>query len=228
MLSFNDYRNMLQDIKHNDGLKELLFFICASPSKTYKHKPGKALQLASPKTIAKRLLRTALILITIILLLSQFSDAQEQVAFQIPKSSLFYIQRSPETKTIVYELNYNSNGTLHPNDPIKGFWLKKNEAQKLEPLSAREKKHEYGIQSKAIGNDEYEIRLRAYKKMPLYLKRSAADNNYYLYIKDEGNNVLLKRVFIKLNRGTFWFPKLQYIDLTTTNSATGIETNIFE
>jgi hypothetical protein len=215
MLSFNDYRNMLQDIKHNDGIKELLFFICASPSKTYKHKPGKALQLASPKTIAKRLLRTVLILITIILLLSQFSNAQEQVAFQIPKSSLFYIQRSPETKTIIYELNYNSNGTLSPNDPIKGFWLQNNKVQKLEPLSAREKKHEYGIQSKAIGNDEYEIRLRAYKKMPLYLKKSAVDNNYRLFIKDEGKNVLLKRVFIKLNRGTFWFPKLQYIDLIT-------------
>lgn len=207
---------MLQDVKHNDGLKELLFFICASPSKTYKHKPGKALQLVdSPKNIAKRLVRTALILITIILLLSQFSNAQERAAFQIPKSSLFYIQRSPETKTIVYELNYNSNGALSPNDPIKGFWLKNNQAQKLEPLSAREKRQEYGIQSKAIGNDEYEIRLRAYKKMPLYLKRSATDNNYYLYIKDEEKNVLLKRVFIKLNRGTFWFPKLQYIDLIT-------------
>lgn len=207
---------MLQDVKHNDGLKELLFFICASPSKTYKHKPSKALQLsASPNDITKRLLRTVIILITIILLLSEFTNAQERAAFQIPKSSLFYIQRSPETKTIVYELNYNSNGTLYPNDPIKGFWLKNNEAQKLEPLSAREKRQEYGIQSKAIGNDEYEIRLRAYKKMPLYLKRSAADNNYYLYIKDEDKNVLLKRVFIKLNRGTFWFPKLQYIDLIT-------------
>ncbi|TKC59296.1 DUF4833 domain-containing protein [Pedobacter hiemivivus] len=216
MLSFNDYRNMLQDVKHNDGLKELLFFICASPSKTYKHKPGKALQLAdSPKNITKRLMRTVLILITIILLLSQFSNAQEQVAFQIPKSSLFYIQHSPETKTIIYELNYNSNGTLYPNDPIKGFWFKNNESQKLKPLSAREKKHEYGIQSKAIGNDEYEIRLQAYKKMPLYLKRSAVDNNYRLFIKDEDKNVLLKRVFIKLNRGTFWFPKLQYIDLIT-------------
>lgn len=220
---------MLQDVKHNDGLKELLFFMCASPSKTYKHKSSKALQLSpSDNDITKRLLRTALILITIILLLSQGSNAQEQVAFSIPKSSLFYIQRSPNAKTVVYELNYNSKGTLYPNAPLKGFWLKNNEINQLKALSAREKKHEYGIQSKSIGNDEYEIRLQAYKKMPLYLKKSTADNNYYLYIKDEDKNVLLKRVFIKLNRGTFWFPKLQYIDLITTNSASGIETNIFE
>jgi hypothetical protein len=63
----------------------------------------------------------------------------------------------------------------------------------------------------------------AYKKMPLYLKRSETDNKYKIYIKDEGRDYLLKRVFVRVRGGSFWFPKVEYIDLITVNSASGIE-----
>ncbi|MNY45411.1 hypothetical protein D3C86_1805100 [compost metagenome] len=59
--------------------------------------------------------------------------------------------------------------------------------------------------------------------MPMYLKKSETDQKYHIYIKDEGKDLLLKRVFVRVNRGSFWFPKVQYIDLITTNSITGME-----
>lgn len=229
LLNFHEYRDMLQDIKQSDGLKELLFFIFASPAKIYKHKSDKTLQLfKAPDDNPKKLLKFVLIIIAMILLLSQTSDAQpavDQSKLPTPKGCnlLFFLQRDPDANTVVYELNYNSDGTLQQNDPIKGSWIRYNEGQQFKELTAIEKKFAYGIQSKPIGDDEYEIRLVAYKKMPMYLKKSEIDNRYHIYIKDEGKDLLLKRVFVRVNGGSFWFPKVQYIDLITTNSTTGIE-----
>jgi hypothetical protein len=44
-----------------------------------------------------------------------------------------------------------------------------------------------------------------------------------MYIKNGNDNLLLKRVFVKVDGGSFWFPKVQYIDLITAHSETGKE-----
>lgn len=220
---------MLQDIKHSDGLKELLFFMFSSPSKIYKHRLNSDLQPSQAGSdIDKRIVTFMLMIITVLLLLNQFASAQkpaDQLSLPGMKDCnlLFFLQCDPDANTLVYELNYNSVGKLHPDSPIKASWIRYGQDQKFRELTSIEKKFAYGIQSKAIGNEEYEIRLVAYKKIPLYLKKSEVDNKYHMYIKDEGKNLLLKRVFVRINGGTFRFPKVRYIDLITTNSATGME-----
>lgn len=219
---------MLQDLKNNDGLKELLFFLFASPAKTYKHKTDKSLHNhRTPTPVGVRLFRSLLIIITMLLLLNQLLYAQQTEPPQLPtpkgNNLLFFLQRDPDANTVVYELNYKPDGSLSQKDPIKGSWIRYEEAQQFKALSPMEKKFAYGVQSRAIAEDEYEIRLVAYKKMPLYLKKSESDQQYHIYIKDEGKDLLLKRIFVRINGGSFWFPKVQYIDLITINSATGIE-----
>lgn len=176
----------------------------------------------------KKSLRFVLITIAITLIFNKNIAAQDTVnqgRLPTPKSCnlLFFLQRDPDANTVVYELNYNSDGTLQKKNPIKGSWVRYEEKQKFQELTAIEKKFAYGVLSKPIGDDEFEIRLVAYKKMPMYLKRSETDHQYHIYIKDEGKDLLLKRVFVRVNGGIFWFPKVQYIDLITTNSATGME-----
>ena len=220
---------MLQDIKHSDGLKELLFFMFSSPSKTYKHRLNN--DLAPSQTAndtGKRTVIFMLMFFTVLLLLNQFTYAQkpaDQHALSDIKDCnlLFFLQCDPDANILVYELNYGAGGKLHPERPIKASWIRYDQDQKFREPTRIEKKVLYGIQSKPIGNEEYEIRLTAYKKMPLYLKKSASDNKYHMYINDEGKNLLLKRVFVRINGGTFRFPKVRYIDLITTNSATGME-----
>lgn len=164
----------------------------------------------------------------LVLLLSQTAYAQSNVdpsKLPTPKGCnlLFFLQRDPDANTVVYELNYDSDSTLKKDAPIKASWIRYEEDEKFKELTSIEKKFAYGVISKHIGNDEYEIRLVAYKKMTMYLKKSETDFKYHIYIKDEGKNLLLKRVFVRVNGGSFWFPKVQYIDLITTNSKTGME-----
>lgn len=216
---------MLNDVKHSDGIKEMLFFIFASPIKTCRHKLSK-----SEKAIQIKNLNTFAIKLTIFLLLfllSQVAIAQENKSTTLPtpkgKDLLFFLQRTPDVNTVIYELNYKADGTIDCKAPVKGSWLRYAEGGDYKNLSSFEKKFAYGVKCKAIGNGAFEIRLAAYQKIVLYLLKSKEDQQYKMYIKDEGKNLLLKRVFVKINGGSFWFPKVVYIDLFTVNSDTGIE-----
>lgn len=241
VLNFHEYRDMLHDIKNSDGLKELLFFMFASPAKIYRHKAEKSVkqmntilaEKASGAHLAKmgkkgeRVLKLAGILLILILLLGQVSAAQSSTKDTLPtprtENMLFFLQRDPDANTVIYELNFNNEGKLDERNPVKGSWIRYTEAGKYKDLTLIENKFAYGVKCKALGNEEFEIRLMAYKKMPLYLKRSETDNKYKIYIKDEGRDYLLKRVFVRVKGGSFWFPKVEYIDLITVNSASGIE-----
>ncbi len=225
VLNFHEYRDMLHDVKQSDGLKEMLFFIFASPAKIYRHKLNKAEKAVKTKPMGKWIVKIAVF--AIMLLLSQLLFAQERTVTPLPtpksKDLLFFLQRTPDANTVIYELNYKSDGVIDSQSPIKGSWIRYEENGKTKALTGIEKKFAYGVKCKALGNDVYEIRLAAYQKMPMYLLKSETDQQYRMYIKDEGKNLLLKRVFVKINGGSFWFPKVQYIDLFTTNSDTGKE-----
>lgn len=228
-MNFQDHRNLLQDIKHTDGFRELLFFMFSSSSKTYRQPvKNKLQQIQSTNAIGKRIVTLLVMILTVLLILNQLAYAQLSVdpdSLETRKDGniLFFLQSNSNANTLVYKLNFNNAGKLHPEHPIKGFWITLDQNRKTtKPVQLREE-CTFGIQTKPIGNEEYEIRLVAFKDIPLYLKRSANDNMYHLFIEDDGKNLLLKRVFIKLDSGTIRFSKIRYIDLITTNSVTGLE-----
>lgn len=225
VLNFHEYKDMLYDVKHSDGIKEMLFFIFASPGKIYRHKLNRPKK--DVRTTRSYRLALGTLIISLLLMIGHVLFAQEQSVpiLPIPKSKhlLFFLQRTPDANTVIYELNYKSEGVIDNEAPIKGSWIRYEEHGKTKALTGIEKKFAYGVKCKPLGNGEYEVRLAAYQKMPMYLLKSETDQKYNMYIKDEGKNLLLKRVFVKVNGGSFWFPKVQYIDLFTTHSETGKE-----
>ena len=55
------------------------------------------------------------------------SDKSANVVYPTPPASserLFYVQRTPNANTIVYDLNLNSDGKLNAEQPVKVYWLK--------------------------------------------------------------------------------------------------------
>ncbi|WP_052496462.1 DUF4833 domain-containing protein [Pedobacter lusitanus] len=176
-------------------------------------------------TLFGKALKTTKIIIIVLLTIIGSLSAQP-LGEKTPESArienlLFFVQRNPDANTVIYELNLNEDGTLCSENPVKVSWIRYAEDGKREELSSIERKYVYGVQSQRLGNDEYEIHLMAYKQLPLYLKRSETDNKYKIYIKDEGQPYLLKRVFIKLDRCSFWYPKVRYIDLVAVDTANG-------
>ncbi|WP_158275216.1 DUF4833 domain-containing protein [Pedobacter sp. HMWF019] len=125
--------------------------------------------------------------------------------------------------TIIYELNYNADGTLCSKEPVKSSLTRYSDTGKRRALSPAERKYAYGLLTRPIGNDEYEIRLIAYKQLPLYLKKSVTDHQYRIYIKDQGQDHLLKRVFVSMDEHFRWFPMIRYIDLIPIQNSNGKE-----
>jgi hypothetical protein len=137
-------------------------------------------------------------------------------------SRLFYVQRDPNTNTIVYELNTGTNGELNTEEPMHVYWIKYNEHAQHEELSFIQRKFAYGLTQKALGNGKYDIRFVSYKKFPLTLMKSA-DGKYHIYATIAQKQAILNRIFVKIEGGSFWLPNVVYVELKGTDPATGQE-----
>ncbi len=71
---------------------------------------------------------------------------------------LFYIQRDPNTNTIVYTLNLDEHGQINHSSPIHPFWIRYPEGGAKKELNFIQRKFAYGINSKKLGTDQFDIR----------------------------------------------------------------------
>src|SRR3954452_17345983 len=81
----------------------------------------------------------------LVFLITLSISAQEK--FPVPSGNnkqLFYLQRTANTNTIVYELNYN-NRDLDVEEPIHVYWIRYTEQGQKEELNYIQKKFAYGV-----------------------------------------------------------------------------------
>jgi phosphatidylglycerophosphate synthase len=145
------------------------------------------------------------------------------IKFPTPRGiqhELFYLQRDPNTNTIIYELNLKEDGKVDPEKPVNIYWMRYADKGQKEDLSYVQRKFAYGLQTKALGNDEYELRFVSHKKLPLYLKRSPADKKYHVYIDANDKKIMLDRVFVRIEGGSYWLPNVKYVELKGLNAKT--------
>jgi hypothetical protein len=181
------------------------------------------------------------VIITLLVLAGIFSDltsvrAQQHTAvgankaitdtFPVPAGNtnqLFYLQRTSNKNTIVYDLNIK-NGAVDINDPVHVYWIRYSDQGQRQELSYIQRTFAYGIKSTALANNGgYVLHFVSYKKYLLYLVKSAADNKYRVYTTVNSKTVVLNRIFIKINGGSFWSPKVEYVEIKGIDPANGKE-----
>ena len=147
-----------------------------------------------------------------------------KVNFPVPNvSKLFYVQRDPNNNTIIYDLNVDNNGQLDEDAPIHPYWIKYNERGQKEELNLIQRKFAYGLVTKPLGNNKFDVRFVSYKKYPLTLMRSASDNKYHVYATIAKKQVVLNRIFLKIEGGSFWIPNVVYAEIKGVDPETGKE-----
>jgi hypothetical protein len=159
-------------------------------------------------------LRTS-VLLTLIIFSSGFKDQPSKI-YPTPSgidNLLFYVQRTLNINTLVYELNVNREGDLNLKEPIKIYWINYAKDSSRESLSVIEKKKAYGIEVELIDHDKkcFRFNLTSYPKKPLYLIKSPIDNRYRAYCIINNNLSILTRVFIQ-TEGKLP-PKIKRIDI---------------
>jgi len=135
--------------------------------------------------------------------------------FPVPRGNsirLFYLQRQPNTNTIVYDLNVKNN-KLDADDPVHGYWIRYQEKGQREELSWIQRTFAYGIHSKKISDSEYELNFVSYKKRKFWLEKNQ-EGFWSVFAKlENGKKIVLKRIYIQINGGSFWSPNIEYVEL---------------
>ena len=151
------------------------------------------------------------------------TNLQDEKFPALPESinRLFYVQRNPNSNTIVYELN-NHNGQLDEDEPLHVYWIKYAERGQKEELNYIQRKFAYGVVTKKLPNDQYDVRFTSYKKFPLLLMK-ANDGKYHIFATVAQKQMMLDRVFVKIEGGSFWIPNVVYVELKGTDQTTGRE-----
>jgi phosphatidylglycerophosphate synthase len=146
--------------------------------------------------------------------------------FPIPPrnaNSLFYLQRTPNTNTIICELN-EKDGKLDKEEPVHVLWIRFAEQKQREELSFIQRHFAYGLKEKDLGNDVYELHFVAYKKLLFYLMKSPVDNRRHVFATITGRQAILNRIYVKIDPGgSFWSPNVEYLELKGVDTGNGRE-----
>lgn len=73
--------------------------------------------------------------------------ARDSLKFPVPRGNpkqLFFLQRSQNTNTVVYELNFK-NGVPDSNTPVHIFWICYADKSQKEELTSLQRQHAYGL-----------------------------------------------------------------------------------
>ncbi len=151
---------------------------------------------------------------------------EPQDTFPVPtgnNNQLFYLQRTNNTNTIVCELKFDEKGQVDPESPVHVFWIRYTEGGIKKELNYIQRTFAYGIKSKALGNNTYQLHFVSFKKREFTLMPSAKDGKYHVYANINQKPAVLNRIFIKIDGGSFWSPNVIYMELKGIDMATGKE-----
>lgn len=175
--------------------------------------------------ISRSFLAVFIFMLTVFTVNAQTPDRSNPSPLKFPtpkgiKNQLFYLQRDPNTNTIIYELNVNAKGEVNRTEPVLVYWLRYDDNGEKKDLSYIQRKFAYGIQTKEIGKDQYEIRFVSHKKIPMYLMFSKEDQKFHVYVTVNNKKIELDKIFVRIEGGSFWLPNVKYVELSGTNTAT--------
>jgi len=173
-------------------------------------------------TLSLKHVTKSLIVITILVtIISENLLAQSKnpspLHFPTPKNidnMLFYIQRDPNINTAIYTLNYQENGKIDKSNPIKAYWIRYAEKGVKKDFTYVQRKFAYGIESKALINEEFELQFVSYKKLPLTLKKTDSDQKYHVFVNVNQKKIQVEKIFVRIEGGSFWLPNVKYAEVT--------------
>ena len=156
---------------------------------------------------------------------NSLSYAQSGIKYPVPTGNphqLFFLQRDPNTNTIVYELNFKSNGELDIENPVHPYWIRYQDKGQKEELNYIQRNFAYGLKSKTLSKDQFVLHFVSYKTKLFYLKRGA-DNKFSLFTDINKKQAIIKQIFVRVKGGTFWLPNVEYVELKGTDPSNGAE-----
>lgn len=123
--------------------------------------------------------------------------------YPIPVSSsnqLFYIQRSSNINSIVYDANVGIDKKLDPENPVHTYWILHTQGGKKQELTGIQRSLAYGLHTRPVTGDlgSYDGYFFAYRKRKFVVKLNPMGEPIALF-PINGKMQILKKVFVKVD-----------------------------
>lgn len=138
------------------------------------------------------------------------------------EKDLFFLQRTKNTNTIMYELNLNEDGSLNDDEPVHVYWRHYELGPKVKnELGYFERAHAYGVVTEKVKGkaQEYSVKLKAFKKRAVRLAKDKT-GKFVARMKINGKDALLDRIYVKSEEGTIMATVI-HVDLFGIDPETG-------
>lgn len=132
----------------------------------------------------------------------------------------FKIERSRELNEIIYEIGTNENGNLNVSEPIRVYWIKHTDGNKIEPLTWIQQNYAYGLRFFDVTENDAKFQFVSYKYRKFFVKRNRK-GIFKVYTKSLNRIVEVRRIFIQFDGGTFWIPNISKVELYVKDILTG-------
>ena len=128
------------------------------------------------------------------------------------KHHLFIIERSKDANQIFYDLNVTDSNQIATKSPMIIYWIRHTENGKIIPLSWIQKTYAYGLNYITINKYETIFQFVSYKKRNFHIKKDK-DGLFKIFTAFNNKELIVKKIYIHLDGGTFWFPKIPKVEL---------------
>jgi len=146
-------------------------------------------------------------------LFSGVSKGTDPSKFPVPpysKKSLFYIHRSTNSNTVIYEANFLSGNTIDPKNPVNVYWMRYGEKGQQRGLNYLERTFAYGVKCSPVTDLRYNVEFVASKekKIEVYVDGSG-QACAILNIGDKPSK--LRKIFVQVAEDGWW-PRIDYVE----------------
>ena len=153
------------------------------------------------------------------------SSLKAQAGYPSPPEtfgSLFYIQRSGNTNTIVYDANFKAMQQLDEKKPINIYWIRYTDGGTREGLSFIQRNLAYGVSVHRLGDNNFEFHLVSYARKKFILEMGA-NGKPQARLEVNGKQLVLRRIYVSIEPSSLWSlaPKVQYVDFYGSDPRTG-------
>lgn len=132
---------------------------------------------------------------------------------------LFKIERSKDANEIFYDVNLDSKKNIDISNPLNIYWIKHTANGKIEPLTWIQQKYAYGVEYLSKSKNTAEFQFVSYNKRQFQIKTDSK-GDFKVFTKSKNKLVIVNRIFIQIDGGTFWFPTISRVELHTQDIQT--------
>jgi hypothetical protein len=154
---------------------------------------------------------------------SQVSESGEiprlRPEFKIPDepNQLFYVQRSPNSNTVVYAAKLDAQGNLNSSTPVEAFWRKFNIDGSKQPLNFIERMMAYGVRLDGRKPVTFSIAALPERKLTVSLD---GEHRPQALMQIGSHLVRVAYVYLQVVEGGL-LPKIPSLDIFGTDIASG-------